>query len=117
MREVTIVAHPFEFFYIDSIPERRGRPNNVNRWRLRGLCRFLAERRGGFRGGDRRCVGRQARVGPTGSHAPPMVASAPLAGRRVFRMERLAEQAIKRLEASLPVGLNLVRDRAAMRAA
>jgi len=48
MREVTIVAHPFEFFYIDSIPERRGRPNNVNRWRLRGLCRFLAERRGDF---------------------------------------------------------------------
>jgi hypothetical protein len=115
MREVTIVAHPFEFFYIDSIPERRGRPNNVNRWRLRGLCRFLAERREDFEVETVGALAARLASAPP-DHAPPVVASAPLAGRRVFRMERLAEQAIKRLEASLPVGLNLVRDRAAMRA-
>jgi len=38
-------------------------------------------------------------------------ASASLAGGRVFWLERLAEQAVKRMEANLPVGFNLVRDR------
>jgi len=110
MREVTIVAHPFEFFYIDSIPERRGRPNNVNRWRLRGLCRYLAEHRDDF---EVETVGAlAARIAPAPQNvAPGAVASPSLAGRRIFRMERLAEQVLKRLEASLPVGINLVRDR------
>ena len=116
MSEVTIVAHPFEFFYIDSIPERRGRPNNVNRWRLRGLCQYLAEHRDDFEVETVAALAARLASAPQ-DHAPPMLAPASLVGRPVFRMERLAEQAIKRLEASLPVSLNLVRDRTETRIA
>ena len=43
VREVTIVTHSFEFFFVDSVAGRRGHMNRVKVDRLRGLCRFLRE--------------------------------------------------------------------------
>jgi hypothetical protein len=48
VREVTIVTHSFEFFFVDSAASRRGHLNRVNVERLRGLSRFLQERSGEF---------------------------------------------------------------------
>ena len=110
MQQVTVVAHPFEFFHIDSIPERRGRPNNLNRWRLRGLCRFLADRPEAFEVETIGALGQRLAPAPAPAENPGPAAT-PLAGRPSLKLERLAEQALKRLEARLPLSLPLVRDR------
>src|SRR5262249_39954779 len=43
VQHVTLVTHSFEFFHIDSVARRTGRPVRVNLWRLRRLLRFLRE--------------------------------------------------------------------------
>ena len=43
VREVTLVTHSFEFYFLDSASNRRGHVNRVNVERLRGLCRYLSE--------------------------------------------------------------------------
>lgn len=43
VREVTLVTHSFEFYFLASASARRGHPNRLNMDRLRGLCRFLME--------------------------------------------------------------------------
>jgi len=43
VRECTIVTHSFEFMYLGSVEQKKGRPNQINLSRLRGLCRFLAD--------------------------------------------------------------------------
>ncbi|WP_437769611.1 hypothetical protein WMF27_07440 [Sorangium sp. So ce281] len=43
VKEVTLVTHSFEFYFLDSAEARRGFPNRLNVERLRGLCRFLDE--------------------------------------------------------------------------
>lgn len=43
VREVTLVTHSFEFYFLDATTPRRGYLNRLNVERLRGLCRFLKE--------------------------------------------------------------------------
>ncbi|MBA2291047.1 MAG: hypothetical protein H0W15_01180, partial [Gemmatimonadales bacterium] len=42
VEHVTIVTHPGEFFMIDSVERRLGRPNRINIGRLRRLLEYLA---------------------------------------------------------------------------
>ena len=48
IKEVTIVLHSFEFFYIRSISEKLGKINEINLRRLQGLCRYLSINRERF---------------------------------------------------------------------
>jgi hypothetical protein len=100
IREITIVMHSFEFFYLDSVAKRRGRENRINVARLRSLCAFLAAHPEEFevetmldlsrraKAGDRSCAVRERHDVPHGSP------------RR--RLRRLVEQAYKRAEARYP---------------
>lgn len=99
--EVALVTHSFEYFWVDSIGGRRGRPNDINIQRLRGICRWLRAHDREF---EVETVGALARRLP----APRAVEAAPAgephavdaalpAGRRVWQWKRLAEQAVKRL--------------------
>jgi len=87
---VTIVTHPFEFFYLDAREPPRGRVNHINLRRLRRVLDHLAARRGDFA---------VQVVGDVASEAPPILAEAKpfLVGRRSLRLRRYAEQAVKRL--------------------
>jgi hypothetical protein len=91
--EVTLVTHSFEYFWIDAVHERRGRPNTINIDRLRGICRWLRARAKDF---EVETVGSLARRLPIARAAS--YAELP-EGRRVWRWKRLAEQALKRLAA------------------
>lgn len=91
--EVTLVTHSFEYFWIDSIRARRGRPNTINIARLRGICRWLRDRARDFEVETVGSLARRLPIARAASHAEPP------AGRRVWRWKRLVEQAIKRLEA------------------
>ena len=91
--EVTIVTHSFEYFWVDSIREKRGRPNHINVARLRGLCRWLRDHPRDF---QVETVGDLARRLPLNRAAS--LAPVP-AGSRAWRLKRLVEQAVKRLEA------------------
>jgi len=91
---VTIVTHPFEFFYLDARDPPRGRVNHINLRRLRRVLDHLAARRGDFTVQVVRDVAREA---------PPILAEAKpfLVGRRSLRLRRYAEQALKRLTRKL----------------
>jgi hypothetical protein len=91
--EVCIVTHSFEYFYVDSIRERRGRPNWLNERRLEDLCAFLHDRADDF---EVETVGALARRLPFERAAarPPLPR-----GNRLLKVRRLVEQTVKRLEA------------------
>lgn len=91
--EVTIVTHSFEYFWVNSIREKRGRLNHINAGRLRGLCRWLRDHSSDF---EVETLGDLARRLPLAR--PASIAQVP-AGSRVWRLKRLVEQAVKRVEA------------------
>jgi hypothetical protein len=97
--EVTIVTHPFEYFLVDSIPERTGRPSTLNIERLRQLCAFLAERQDLFAVETVGALARRLAKEEAPVEAPVLVPQ----GRRALRYGRFAEQAYKRLAARLPL--------------
>jgi hypothetical protein len=98
--EVTLVTHSFEYFFVDSIDEKRGRPNQVNIDRLRRLLDFLRERPDEF---EVDTVGALARRLSTGGWSGPALEhDAPVpGGRRRLRWARHLEQARKRLASQL----------------
>jgi hypothetical protein len=101
--EVTIVTHPFEYFFVDSVDARGGgvgRPNPVNIERLRSLCNFLGERDEQFTVETVADLATHLATGPALSE--PAVTTVPR-GRRALRYGRFAEQAYKRLSARLPL--------------
>lgn len=92
---VTIVTHPFEFFYVDSIAERRGRPNRINLRRFRGMCRYLAAHPHLFAIDT---------VGALAARLPDQAPSprpAMLRGSRRHYVRRLVEQTAKRVDQRL----------------
>ncbi len=92
IREICIVTHSFEFMHLDSVPERLGRTNRVNFYRLRGLCRFLEANRDLFTVETVGALGQRLPQGRTDNrHECPV-------GRRRYRYLRFVEQAYKRLE-------------------
>ncbi len=103
VREICIVTHSFEFCHIDSVEERRGRPNTLNVHRLKSLCRFLADHAGEFEVdtcgalGKRLALGLE-RVDPATTRELPV-------GRTRLRAARMVEQAFKRIEARVPFSL------------
>ena len=105
--EVTIVTHSFEFAHVDSIAQRRGRINTVNLLRLRGLCRFLRRHAAEFAVDTVGALAARLDAGP-----PPPDGSPELPhGRRRDRARRLIEQAVKRVEARLPISAPVIRPR------
>ena len=97
--EVTIVTHSFELFFLDAPERRRGRPNALHQRRLRGLCRFLAERRDLF---EVETVGALAARLPASAAATSTRPAKQLPqGLPSLYLARLAEQAQKRLVARL----------------
>ena len=94
IREATLVSHSFEYYFVDSVERRAGRPNRRLRARLRGVCEFLRDHAGEFEvvtagelaqgiSAEPLC---QAREGPKGS---------------ILRLvPRLAEQASKRIDSA-----------------
>lgn len=104
--QVTIVTHPFEYFFLDSPAGATGRPNPVNIERLRSLCAFLAQRDDLFavetvgalaaRLDSEEADGAQAEISEAAATVVPR-------GRRALRYGRFAEQAYKRLSARLPL--------------
>jgi hypothetical protein len=97
IREVTIVTHSFEFFFVDSIAQKTGRPNRINVHRLRGLARLLRKREADF---EVETVGALAARLPV---PPPDAVTAVPAGKRIHRVGRLLEQGFKRVQARLPI--------------
>ncbi len=98
--EVTIVTHSFEYFLIDSIEKRQGRPNSFNIERLRRLCAFLRENEQDFMVDTVGALGRRLCV--EGGVSRPANDVVP-AGRPELRLGRVAEQLCKRLMVLLPV--------------
>jgi hypothetical protein len=91
--EVCIVTHSFEYFYVDSIRERRGRSNWLNERRLEDLCAFLNEHSHDF---EVETVGALAKRLPVERSANRL----PLPqGRSALKVRRLIEQGVKRLQA------------------
>jgi hypothetical protein len=97
--EVTIVTHPFEYFMVDSVPHRAGRPNPLNIERLRQLCAFLHAHTDQFEVDTVGALARRLQQGEIPAGAPAVVPR----GRRSLRYGRFAEQAYKRLAARLPL--------------
>lgn len=93
--EVTLVTHSFEFFFVDSIAERRGRPNATNVERLRRLLAFLAAHGDEF---EVETVGALARRLGEGAVAVGREDLVPR-GRPALRWGRHLEQARQRLAA------------------
>jgi hypothetical protein len=94
VREVTIVTHSFELFFLDAPERRRGHLNRINLERLRGLCAFLDRRSRDFQVDT---VGALARRLRDGEETPrPIEARYPRSSPLPFA-RRLAEQALKRV--------------------
>ncbi|MGH7582177.1 MAG: polysaccharide deacetylase family protein, partial [Gemmatimonadales bacterium] len=96
VQHVTVVAHPAEFFFIDSIAPARGRPNRINIGRFRRLLRFLAAHRDEF---IVRTVGDLGRALQSGSIAAPSAPPEIPRGSAILRALRLPVQAAKRIDA------------------
>ncbi len=103
VREVCIVTHSFEFCHIDSIAERRGRPNTVNVHRLKSLCRFLADHERDFEVDT--CGALARRLARGDERASPTTPREWPAAHASHRAKRLVEQAFKRIEARVPFAL------------
>jgi hypothetical protein len=100
VEHLTVLTHSFEFLFIDSINERKGRPNAINIARFRELLQFLATNRDHF---AVRTVADLAKENPNSGHLPPKGWPN---GSRLERMSRFFEQGLKRLDATrkLPRG-------------
>jgi hypothetical protein len=94
--EVTVVTHSFEFFHIDSVEKRLGRPNPINIARLRGLLRFLDKQR------DRFAVETTLELARRLPDTEPRVRGLLPRGRPHLKLLRLGEQVVKRAEAQFP---------------
>jgi hypothetical protein len=94
VREVTIVTHSFELFFLDAPDRRRGHLNRINLERLRGLCGFLAQRSHDFQVDTVGALARRLRDGE--ETARPIEAGYPRISPLPFA-RRLAEQALKRV--------------------
>lgn len=92
----TIVTHPAEFFVIDSVERATGRPNRINRFRLKRLLQFLDANRDRF---DVRTVGALGQEITRGITPVQGVDGAIPDGLRLRRAARMGVQAIKRLDA------------------
>jgi hypothetical protein len=103
IREVCVVTHSFEFCHIDSVEERRGRPNTLNVHRLKSLCRFLADNAGDFEVDTCGALGKRLALG-TEREDPATPRELPV-GRARLRAARMVEQAFKRIEARVPFAL------------
>lgn len=99
LREVTIVTHSFELYYIDS--PTTGRPCSVNLLRMRALAKYLAEHRDRFEVDTCGALAERIRDG----REPAPVHRAHPAGDRYRKLARLASQAFKRIEQRLPWSL------------
>ena len=92
--EACVVTHSFEFFFLDSIKEKKGHKNLVNVARLRGLCRFLENHADDFE------------VDTVGALAARLPGMTPKKVGNVYprmpmrhTVRRFAEQAVKRVAA------------------
>jgi hypothetical protein len=94
--EVTIVTHSFEFFHIDDEKNGKGRLNTMNLYRLRGLAKYLDKNRDRFKVDT---AGALARRLP---NERPSAALPLPTGKWILKVERLMQQAYKRLEARTP---------------
>jgi hypothetical protein len=103
VREICIVTHSFEFCHIDSVEERRGRPNTLNVHRLKSLCRFLAASSADFEVDTCGALGKRLARGE--ERADPAAPRDLPRGRTSLRARRLVEQAFKRIEARVPFAL------------
>ena len=95
VEHVTIIAHPAEFFVIDSAERQLGRPNRINIGRFRRLLAFLASHQDDF---AVRTVGDLGRALRSGEVTAPLERPAIPRGSPVRRALRLAVQAVKRLD-------------------
>ena len=96
VRHISLVSHSFEFFHIDSVPQRRGHVNRINLHRMRGLLRFLRRNEDQF---VVETAGELARQLPTPA---PDVRDYARPG-LVAYIGRLGQQAVQRLDARLPL--------------
>ncbi|AKT38570.1 hypothetical protein [Chondromyces crocatus] len=94
VREVTLVTHSFEFFFLDEPERRRGRPNQINLERLRGLCRYLQQHADEFEVDTVGALGQRLLRGE--ETARPVRGAYPRLGPLPYA-RRLAEQALKRV--------------------
>ncbi len=94
VREVTLVTHSFEFFFLDDPERRRGHMNRINVDRLRGLCRYLQEHEDEFQVDTVGALGQRLRDGEEA--ARPVLAGYPRVGALPYA-QRLVEQALKRI--------------------
>jgi hypothetical protein len=90
---VTILTHPFEYFFLDGHEPPRGRVNHINLRRLRKVLDHLARRRADFVVAVVADVAREAPPAPRPERFP--------VGRRSLRLRRYAEQALKRIARGL----------------
>ena len=95
VEHVTIVAHPAEFFTIDSAEQKLGRPNRINIGRFRRLLAFLAAHPGDF---EVRTVGDLGRALRSGDAVAPLERSAIPRGSPIRKVLRVAVQIAKRLD-------------------
>ncbi len=95
VRHVTIVAHPAEFFVIDSADRKRGRPNRINMGRFRKLLQFLAINRDAFAVHTVGQLGRAIKLGVIDASVtrPPVAL-----GSRPLRTLRMLTQVVKRID-------------------
>ena len=99
--QVTFVAHPFEFFHLDSVERRHGRLNLVNTRRFQGICRFLHDHSDLFN------VVTVAELAKTLPSAPLQSKGCFPKGTLVLKALRLADQLYKRIETCFPIDLRL----------
>ncbi|EYF04156.1 hypothetical protein [Chondromyces apiculatus] len=94
VREVTLVTHSFEFFFLDDPERRRGRPNQINLERLRGVSRYLQQHADEFEVDTVGALGQRLLKGE--ERAQPVRGAYPRLGPIPYA-RRLAEQALKRV--------------------
>jgi hypothetical protein len=99
IHEVCVVTHSFEFCHIVDPAKRIGRKNAVNLGRLRGLCRFLAQRSDLFEVDTAGALATRLAAGQETAH--PNGARGYVQGKPHLKAFRLVEQAIKRIDARL----------------
>ena len=102
--ETCIVTHSFELCHIDSIVARTGRVNTVNLSRFRTLCRYLKGRASELEVDTVGALGQRLRSGAQTVEPRNGPLEMPR-GHRRLKARRLVEQAYKRIEAKIPVGI------------
>ncbi|AUX20849.1 hypothetical protein SOCEGT47_013250 [Sorangium cellulosum] len=104
VREVTLVTHSFEFYFLDSASARRGHPNRLNMDRLRGLCRFLKESSRDFEVDTVGSLARRlAEAAPEDRESAPPSLQFPTSN-PIHHARRVVEQAYKRVAQRITFG-------------